>query len=600
VRIGTRRVSARLVEAAFVAAVLVAFVVVVLPTLGQPLLERHGFRQTQTAYTARIYHEQGIDLIHPKLPVLGEPFEVPFEFPLFQAAASVVMDTGVRDDVAMRTTGLLCFLLTALLLYGLVRRVDGRVSGVAALVAFAATPFALVWGRTSMMEYLATAGAVGFAWGTIAWREDRRPAVGGLALVAGLVGLLVKPTTAVFWLLPALAYRPTKSRPSGTRRSGALWLTVLVVVPLGAALLWTRHADAIKAASPTTAWLTSDALREWNFGTLAQRRDPGVWGVIVGRLWDYILGPVGIAFLAIAVIASVRSSQRLFWLGIGLAAVLPPLVFTNLYFQHDYYLVAVTPAVAALIGLAVGHIWSLLPRRPLVVGVAAVAAALLASSTLVLDREYWRLIYVDDPDPQTLALVHELASLAPAQDRVGVIGLDWSPTVLYYANRWGLMVVERNAEVSYDLMQKERYRYLLVAEPNDGDISPLERWRWSSALGTHTYGIADAATELPESTFIATDDPGGMPTGAVLRRGLRMACGQPARIPGGAHGTLILVRDPSPSTRVSVSDELAPLPARRAIHVAPELTNAGALTIWCSGQESLTLDVRDAPSPFSP
>ena len=191
---------------------LVAFVLVVLPTLGQPLLERHGFRQTQTAYTARIYHEQGIDLIHPKLPVLGEPFEVPFEFPLFQAAASVVMDAGVRDDVAMRTTGLLCFLLTALLLYGLVRRVDGRVSAVAALVAFVATPFALLWGRTSMIEYLATAGAVGFAWATIAWREERRPAVGGLALAAGLVGMLVKPTTAVFWILPALAYQPTSGR----------------------------------------------------------------------------------------------------------------------------------------------------------------------------------------------------------------------------------------------------------------------------------------------------------------------------------------------------------------------------------------------------
>ncbi len=106
-----------------------AFVVVVVTTLGQPLLERHAFRQTQTAYTARIFHEQGIDLIHPKMPVLGEPFEVPFEFPLFQAAASLVMDVGVRDDVAMRLTGLTCFLLTALLLYGLVRRVDGRVSG---------------------------------------------------------------------------------------------------------------------------------------------------------------------------------------------------------------------------------------------------------------------------------------------------------------------------------------------------------------------------------------------------------------------------------------------------------------------------------------
>jgi hypothetical protein len=596
VRIGTRRVSARLVEAACVAAVLVAFVLVVLPTLGQPLLERHGFRQTQTAYTARIYHEQGIDLIHPKLPVLGEPFEVPFEFPLFQAAASVVMDAGVRDDVAMRTTGLLCFLLTALLLYGLVRRVDGRVSAVAALVAFVATPFALLWGRTSMIEYLATAGAVGFAWATIAWREERRPAVGGLALAAGLVGMLVKPTTAVFWILPALAYQPKGGR-QGDRRRELMWLAALVLVPLGAAVLWTHHADAIKAASPTTAWLTSDALREWNFGTLGQRFANDTWEVVLDRLRGLIVGYAGIPLLVVAAVALARSRQRRFWLGIVLAAVLPPLVFTNLYYQHDYYLAAVSPAIAALIGLGVGFAWRLLPT-PLVRGVAIVAGVLLASSTLVLGRDYVRLIYVNEPDAQTLALAHEAAAQTRADDRIGVLGLDWSPAVLYYANRWGLMVVERNADASYRLMREDDYRYLLVAEPNDGDISPLARWPWLSALDTHIYGIADSAAELPESTFIATDDASEMPTGAVLRRGLRIACGQPAMIPGGERGTLILIRDPLPSTRVSVSDELAPLPARRAMHVASELTDAGTLTIRCSGQESLTVDVRDAPSPL--
>ncbi len=60
------------------------------------MLEKHAFRQTQTAYTARVFHEDGIDLLHPKLPVLGEPFEVPFEFPLFQAAASLVDGRGRR------------------------------------------------------------------------------------------------------------------------------------------------------------------------------------------------------------------------------------------------------------------------------------------------------------------------------------------------------------------------------------------------------------------------------------------------------------------------------------------------------------------------
>src|SRR5437762_116737 len=45
-----------------------------LPTLAQPLLEAHGFRQTWTAYTALIYHEQGIDLLHPEMPIFGPRF----------------------------------------------------------------------------------------------------------------------------------------------------------------------------------------------------------------------------------------------------------------------------------------------------------------------------------------------------------------------------------------------------------------------------------------------------------------------------------------------------------------------------------------------
>src|SRR5262249_10133359 len=137
-----------------------------------------------------------------------EPWEVPFEFPLFQAAASIVEKLGATEDAALRITNLAFFVLTALLLYGLVRRVAGVPAAVGALVAFVASPFALVWSRTSMIEFLATAGAVGYCWAVISWREHRRPVFAVLALASGLVAMLVKPTTGVFWILPALLYRP--------------------------------------------------------------------------------------------------------------------------------------------------------------------------------------------------------------------------------------------------------------------------------------------------------------------------------------------------------------------------------------------------------
>jgi Dolichyl-phosphate-mannose-protein mannosyltransferase len=586
-----------LAEGAFVLVVLAGYVGLVAPSLDQPLLETHAFRQTQTAYTARIYHQQGIDLLHPKLPVFGEPFEVPFEFPLLQAAAAVVMDAGVRDDEAMRITGLLSFLVTAVLLYGLVRQVAGIASAVGAIVAFVATPFALLWGRSSMIEYLATAGAVGFAWATIAWRENRRPATGGLALAAGLVGMLVKPTTAVFWVIPALAYRPT--RPGGpTSRRRTAWLIALVLVPLAAAVVWTRHADAIKAASPTTSSLTSYGLRHWNFGTVSQRFDRGVWGVILSRLELDLVGYAGMALLGVAAVALVRSSQRWFWIGVGLAAALPPLTFTNLYVVHDYYLAAISPALAALIGLGAGFIWKLLPRNRLIRGVAVAAGVLVASTTVLINPDYWRVIYADDPDPQTRTVAREVASITRADDRIGVVGLDWSPAVLYYADRWGLMVVDATKDTSYDPIQRNGYRYILEAQPAEEDLKPLARWRWLGALTPHLYAIAENATELRGSQFVGTDDPSALSTAhRTLQRGVTIVCGTPKRVRSGRSGTLILISDPSPGDRVSVSDELAPLPTRRAVFVAPELATGGTLTLACSGRPSLVVDVLEAPLP---
>ena len=574
---------------------LTVFVLAVVRTLDQPLLEAHGFRQTQTAYTARIFHQDGIDLLHPKLPVLGEPFEAPFEFPLFQAAASVVMDAGVDDDVAMRLTGLVCFLLTASLLYGLVRHVADRPSAVAALVAFLATPFALIWGRTSMIEYLATAGAVGFAWATVAWHENRRPEVAGLALVAWLVGMLVKPTTAAFWLLPALGYRPTNPRVTSRGRTAAV-LALLVLVPLAATALWTRHADAIKVASPVTDWLTSSELEDWNFGSLSQRFDRGVWGVIVGRVVVHVIGLAGVALLAVALVALARSAQRLFWVGVVLAGALPPLVFTNLYLVHDYYLAAVTPALAALLGFAAGFIWRHLPPKAPIRAIAAVTGLLLAASTVGFDHAYWRHAWDDEPDPATLALARQLARVSEPDDRIGVIGLDWSPAVLYYADRWGLMIVDQREAEALDALHRERYHRVLVRQPEETDLRALARWPWVASLSENVYGVADGMEELPTSPLLATDSA-NIAAGRPLRHGLHIRCdGRPATIPSGAHGTLVRVANVGSTTQVSAADGLAPLPARRAILLSPELATDGTIALRCSGPP-LTVDVSAAVFP---
>jgi Dolichyl-phosphate-mannose-protein mannosyltransferase len=575
-------------EAALVACVLAVLAVLVAPTIGQPLLEAHGFRQTQTAFPARFFHEDGIDLFHPKVPVLGDPFEVPFEFPLFQLAASFAMDLGLDEEVALRLTGAACFVATALLLYGLVRRIAGRVSAFGALVAFALSPFALGWSRTSMIEYLATAGAVGFTWALIAWRENRRPLVGGVALAAGLVAMLVKPTTAIFWVAPGLLYRlgDRSDRPS-SRLGGRAGTAAIVLLPILAAAAWTRHADGVKGDSEATEPLTSSALREWNFGTIDQRLDPAVWEVF-GERTVVVLG-LGVFLLPVAIAAAFRSAQRGFWLAIAVAGVVPLLVFTNLYFVHDYYFAAVSPALAALVGLAVGYLHARFPRS--VVRPAAVVGLVAVAFTLWASHGYWERVYNEDSDPMdVMPVAREVESLTRPDDVVAMVGFDWSPAILYYAHRRGHMQADAGGDSSIEQLHDAGYRHLVAADPYEDSISFLGAWSWVGALGRRTFAIGDTSDATAEAQVVATSARVALPSGPeLLRSPRRIGCGEPAALPAGRRGTWIRLRDPASEARILVSDGLAPVPARPLVFVDADVGRRGMLTISCSGAPSLTV-----------
>ena len=361
-----------------------------MPTLRQPLVDVHEFRQAQTAYTARVFHEKGIDLLHPQLPVFGPDSEVPFEFPLFQAVASVVMTLGLAPDTAVRSTSLLFFLVSGLLLYGLVRELFGRRAAGAAALVFLFSPFAMVWSRAGMIEYLAVAGSLGYFWAGVRWRRLRQWPYAAAAIGSGLVAMLVKPTTGAFWIIPLLVYE-AGPRVGGWRE----WLArrrdpvlgAIVLVPLVAGLAWTRHADAIKAAAPATEWLTSRALEEWNFGTFEQRTTLWTWSTIGGRVQRLLVG-VPLWLAAVAVALAFRGSPRKgTLLAVAASAFGTVFVFYNLYVVHDYYLAAVSAQLAILIGVVAAAVVQRGNVRLAFIGALVLVAGL--SWRLYDQRGYW-------------------------------------------------------------------------------------------------------------------------------------------------------------------------------------------------------------------
>lgn len=417
----------------------VLYIVGVLPSLGQTLLETHAHRQTQTAYTAVLYAEDGIDLLRPPLPILGPPGSIPQEFPLFQAAGALLIDVGVPADTAMRAAGLASLVACAVLLYLLARRLMGSLGALVALGAFLFNAHAWLYGRTSLIEYLATGGGLAYLYFAGRWMDEGRKATWVAAAVAGVLGILVKITTGGFYLLPALLWRSPSGRWGFQRPS--VWALLVISIGVGAA--WSSYSQGVREEVPAAVFLSMENQFAWFFGSLGMRFDLAAWRVPLVAL--IALSGFGLVLWAPMAVARARAApQAAFLLGLLCLVVVMPLLLFNLYAIHDYYWVAVAPIIALGIGLGVEWLRERWRRRRWVrrAGVALAGAWL---ATIVGLFPSWSIIYgTPGEEPRAMHMASFVQEHSQPDDWVVLRGWGWNSTFLYYARRQGIAVPEPN------------------------------------------------------------------------------------------------------------------------------------------------------------
>ncbi len=550
-------------------------VVVHLPALGDALIGEHAFRQTQTAYPTLLFAQRGIDLLNPPLPVLGPPYEVPFELPLYQAIAALLMRLGLSVEVATRLEALAWFAVTGLLVWALVRRLAGPLAGACAGLAFVLSPFGLFWAHAALIEYMATAAAVGFGFASLRFSETHARRWLAAALVLGVVGSLVKITTWAFWV-PLAVLVPLARRD---RVAVAAMLGVSVVAA-GVGLAWTAHADAIKAASVWTAPLTSSGLFTFNFGTIAQRLDPSTWLRIAFFLGILVVGVPGVVLAAAAVPVARRSPQAWAWLGVAVAAIAPIVVLFNLYWLHDYYLAAVSPAWAAIVGLGLA---ALVARG----GRVRVTAVALAVASIVAGAPYWTIAFGGVRDPANeVAQAAELDRLSTPTEDVVVEGNDWSPEVLFYGRRTGYALPFAMTDGQRLSLAQAPIHVFLVSHPDRDRTELLRLWPWTGVAGAYTYLVGHDAADVAAAPIVASDSRADETTSAAPR--LELQCDAAPLVVPASGPVVIAADDAPPGARVRLLDGYAPVPVRSTIVVRA----AGELRLSCSGAPSVVLESR--------
>jgi hypothetical protein len=208
-------------------------------------------------------------------------------------------------------------------------------------------------------------------------------------------------------------------------------------------------------------------LTSWNFGTVAQRLEPDQWEHVVANV-IYLGGGIALPLLAIPiVIYAFERRQIRFWTWIAVTLAGPVLAFFNLYFVHDYYATAVTASVAALVGVGFA---ALAGMRSIGARLVLVGAVVASAAVWWLNVSYWTRTFEPDLDPDgVLPLAAQIRRETPPDQYVAIIGRDWSPSVLYYADRWGWMINPHSAPGLMDDLLAEGYAVYACPFTNERD-----------------------------------------------------------------------------------------------------------------------------------
>ena len=395
------------------------------------------FRQAQTAIsTYYIQQENNFSLAYPT-PVLGKPWSIPMEFPLYQWTVAAVSTVSGRSLTEIgRVISLSCFYLTLPAVFLLLGRLGlARSPRWVVLGLILTCPLYIYYSRAFLIETMALMFS---AWFLLAFLFAVERRSWNWVLFANLMGLgagLVKVTTFILFLLPASGWALLYLWRTRLHLIAAtIWIVAATLGPFAATLWWIRFADSIKQLNPSAQFLRSSNLSDFNFGTVADRFSAETllqhWQHLTQ---DVVWLPVLVFGLCLACTVSRRWWRQILWCVGCYIAILA--LFPTLYARHEYYIVANAIFLLAALGIALGGLLeSRLPRW--------VTILILSGVYLAQMQFYLRGYYPGQSrhSPGGSGLTAALRQVTAPGEVLVVAGDDWSSITPFFAERRALMI----------------------------------------------------------------------------------------------------------------------------------------------------------------
>ena len=468
---------------------------------GEPLLEIFSLRQTHTAITAYWMIHDGWKLAY-ETPVLGYPWSIPYEFPIYHTFAALISRMG---HFPLDNTGRLLsfFFLIACAWPALMigRRLDLPDQTAWIFCAlFWSSPLYLFYSRTFLMETTAlffTLAAVPYA---LDLRDPKAPKSAVVFfIVFATLALLQKVTTAApVMMVMGFVVLASQAKASSITLRSLFRVALIFGVPFLIEMLWVKYTDVVRSRNAYGAELSSSSVKEWVFGTLGQRMNLQLLKAIFWRrlICRDTLGPLALLPLASVLLLAEKRIRIILLVNLALF-VLPVLIFTNLQWVHDYYQTECAIFLISAVSIAIGA--SSIPSRIFLTAGSALAklewrlfAPFITIFFVIFNFFTFSHTYanyltksLNATNTTVLAVGDVIRRYTPVDSAIAIYGLDWSATIPYYAERKAFAAAR---DMDIYLQEPRQYKSYPSAwlEP--------ERYLGGTKLGAIVFCLSDELT----------------------------------------------------------------------------------------------------------
>jgi hypothetical protein len=412
-------------------------------TSNQPIIDLWGFRTAQTAVAVPYILREGA-WFATVVPVFGEPWVLPIEFPFYQwCVALLVRSTGAPIDTCGRTVSAFFAVATLWPVFllaksaGLQRRYT-LIVGALWLLA----PVVLFFGRSFLIE--TTTVFVSAVWLAFYVRFLTSKSYMDFitCLIFGVLAALVKITCFAGFIVVGFIYTCVLMWRQRERLAGNFFALLFaggtVFFAAVSFTIWVEYTDQFMAENPLAALLRSQNLTSWYLGDWNDR-----WGV---PLWNWTIrlralpDALGIAwYVTLYGLARVGPQNRLFWLALVLLAgyLSNFIFFPKLHINHFYYQVE---NAILLCAVAATIIEALLQRRWFIEGYLVLAVIVAGQLWTFYNSLYFKVISDDLRKHPYYQASMVLRDVTPPNSVIVAFGTGYGADLPYFADRRGIIL----------------------------------------------------------------------------------------------------------------------------------------------------------------